>query len=115
MGKSIMHFEVMGKDPAKLQKFYSAAFGWKVEPGKPPTYGRVEAGNGVTGGIGQNDVPNTPNVTFYIGVQDLDASLRKIEEGGGRTVLAPTDVHGEAKIALFADPDGNVIGLVESD
>lgn len=69
----------------------------------------------MTGGIGQNDVPNTPNVTFYVGVRDLDASLRKIEQGGGRTVLAPTDVHGEAKIALFADPEGNVVGLVESD
>ena len=46
MGKSVVHFEVLGQDAAKLQKFYGEAFGWKIEPGKPPTYGRVDAGNG---------------------------------------------------------------------
>lgn len=37
MAKSVVHFEVLGKDPAKLQQFYGAAFDWQISPGKPPS------------------------------------------------------------------------------
>jgi hypothetical protein len=33
-------------------------------------------------------------------------------EIGGKTVLPPTDVPEGPSLALFSDPEGNVIGLV---
>jgi predicted enzyme related to lactoylglutathione lyase len=48
---------------------------------------------------------------FYIAVDDLDAALRRIGELGGRTVVPPQQVPDGPAFALFADPEGHVIGL----
>jgi predicted enzyme related to lactoylglutathione lyase len=53
-------------------------------------------------------------VTFYVEVDDLASALEQIESAGGRTVQPPMDVPGGPTIALFADPEGHVVGLVKS-
>ena len=53
-------------------------------------------------------------VTIYVEVPDLDAALAKVQANGGSTVLPPSDVPGGPKLAQFADPDGNVIGLTRA-
>jgi predicted enzyme related to lactoylglutathione lyase len=40
--------------------------------------------------------------------------LSKIERAGGRTIMPPTGVLNMATIAMFADPDGILIGLVKA-
>lgn len=50
----------------------------------------------------------------YIGSDDLQETLSKIEAAGGRTLMPPTEVPGEGWFALFADPDGNTLGLWKS-
>ena len=45
---------------------------------------------------------------------DLDATLAKVQELGGSTVMPPADVPGGPRLAQFADLDGNVIGLTQS-
>ena len=52
------------------------------------------------------DRPSHP-VTVYIQSADFDASLAAVEAAGGRTLASHAPV-----FALFADPDGNTIGLV---
>src|SRR5207237_10472494 len=42
------------------------------------------------------------------------ATLRKVERLGGRTIMRPMDM-GMVTYALFADPEGNRVGLVKSD
>jgi predicted enzyme related to lactoylglutathione lyase len=113
MSNPVNHFEIVGKDGAKLQKFYGDLFGWKIDASNPMNYGMVQAeeggiGGGVTGG-------ERPAVTFYVTVADLAASLKKAESLGGKTVMAPMDVPGGPKIAVFSDPEGNVIGLAKAD
>ena len=39
MPNPVVHFEVIGKDGAKLQRFYADAFGWKIDAGNPMNYG----------------------------------------------------------------------------
>jgi len=51
-------------------------------------------------------------VTFYIQVPDINQHLGTIEQAGGRTVLPHTETD-MVTFALFADPEGNVVGLVE--
>ena len=51
-------------------------------------------------------------VTFYVEVSDLKAHLEKIEGLGGKTTMPPMYIPGGPKIAMFADPEGNVIGLL---
>jgi predicted enzyme related to lactoylglutathione lyase len=53
-------------------------------------------------------------VTFYIEVDDPAAALEKVSQLGGRTIQEPMDVPGGPTIALFADPEGHLVGLVKA-
>ena len=119
MGNPVNHFEIIGRDGAKLQKFYGDLFGWKIDANNPMNYGMVEAAEGgIAGGIAAGDPQSPeaagPRVTFYVQVADPAATLKKAESMGGKTVMQPMDVPGGPTIAQFADPDGNVIGLTKA-
>jgi hypothetical protein len=55
-----------------------------------------------------------PRVSVYIEVDDPDAYLKKIEKAGGKTLMPTTQVTPTTTIALFSDPDGNVVGLLKA-
>ena len=115
MTHPVTHFEVHGKDGKKLQEFYGSAFGWKVDANNPMNYGVVEAagGKGIGGGV-TTSMDGGKMVTFYVEVPDLKAHLEKIEGLGGKTTMPPMDIPGGPEIAMFADPEGNVIGLLKA-
>ena len=52
------------------------------------------------------------HVTFYVGTDDPQATLDKAEQLGGKTILPVTELP-EVTIALFADPEGHVVGLAK--
>jgi predicted enzyme related to lactoylglutathione lyase len=51
-------------------------------------------------------------VTFFVGVDDIDAAVASAERLGGSVVQATTRVPGVA-FALIADPAGQVVGLAQ--
>jgi uncharacterized protein len=112
----VVHFEILGRDPSALRTFYGEAFGWSPNaPGEDPLeYSMVhlqQGSGGIDGGIGK--APQGPgHVTFYIGVPDLDAALETVQRLGGRTVQPPVSLPSGGAFALFADPEGHVVGLV---
>jgi len=114
MGNPVTHFEIHGRDGKKTQGFYASLFGWSIDADNPMRYGMVSApdGEGIGGGIAE--AMGDPMVTVYVEVEDLDATLKAAESMGGKTVLPPSDVPGGPKLAQFADPDGNVIGLTQA-
>ena len=112
MGGHVVHFEVTGKDGEKLQKFYAEAFGWKIDTNNPGGYGMVRQENSLTGGIGAAQQGSPGGVTFYVHTEDAKATLAKIEKLGGRVLMPLTQVAPETTIALFADPEGHVVGLM---
>ena len=113
MASKVTHFEVHGKDGKRLQEFYASLFGWKVDANNPMQYGMVSAEKGgIGGGISQS---GKPMVTFYVEVADPAAALKRVEKLGGKTVMPPMDVPGGPRIAQFADPEGNVIGLIKAE
>jgi predicted enzyme related to lactoylglutathione lyase len=116
MGNPVVHFEIVGKDPQALQRFYSDAFGWRMQGGLP-TYAMAYTGGegGIDGGVGAApDGGGASRVTVYVQVEDLDAALRKIERLGGSQLVGPSDVPGGPVFALFADPAGNLVGLLKA-
>ena len=78
-------------------------------------YGLVDTGAGegaIGGGIGPSAGPGEPGVRIYMRVDDLDAYLDRAEELGGKRLVPPTDLPGDfGRFAIFADPDGNQVGL----
>ena len=114
MPNPVVHFEICGKDGKKLQDFYSRAFGWHVDTNNPMNYGLIEAqdGRGIGGGVGPGEASQS-GVTFYIEVDDPQAYLDKVTALGGRVVMPVTDL-GMVVMCQFADPEGNIVGIVKA-
>lgn len=113
MAAPVVHFEIHGKKGPDLAKFYEELFDWKVEGAQVPNgyYGLVSGSEGgIGGGIAENEEGS--KVTVYIQVPDLDAKLKEIEAAGGKVLHPPEEIPG-VTFALFADPEGNAIGLVK--
>jgi len=49
----------------------------------------------------------------YVDTADIDASLAKVEQLGGKVMLPRSEIPGMGWFALFSDPSGNQIGLFE--
>jgi predicted enzyme related to lactoylglutathione lyase len=99
--------------------FYSRAFDWEIGPTIPGAgveYAMVtpRAEGTINGGIGNTPPDYAGHVTFYVGVPSLENALAKIESLGGKTIVPPEQVPNGPRIALFDDPEGHAVGLVET-
>jgi predicted enzyme related to lactoylglutathione lyase len=113
MGSKVVHFEMSGPDGKALESFYSQLFGWTTAE-IPGGYAVIDTrgGTGINGGIGTSPT-GSPHGTFYVAVDDLDATLEKAESLGAKTITPVTDM-GVVTFALFADPDGLTVGLLKN-
>ena len=112
MANNVVHFEINGPDTSALQQFYRDAFGRTVNAANPMKYGLVEhdeSSPGIGGGIDEGS-----GVTIYIDVADPAAALARVQELGA-TVVEEVSTNPMVTMAKFADPAGNVIGLVKSE
>jgi uncharacterized protein len=53
-------------------------------------------------------------VTFYVEVPDVEAALAKAESLGGSRMMGPEEPMEGTVIGLFTDPEGRVVGVVQS-
>jgi len=112
----VTHFEINAQDAPATQKFYKDLFGWGIDTNNPDNYGVIDTknkGTGINGGIGASQQGRSW-VTFYVECDDPAATLAKAERLGGRRVMEPMQSMN-VTYALFADPEGNVIGLAKMD
>jgi predicted enzyme related to lactoylglutathione lyase len=109
-----MHFEIGCKAKDATTQFYREAFGWKTEAYGDAAMVNTGSETGIQGHI--NSLGHEPHqyVTFYIQVDDIEASLTKIEGLGGKIVVPATEVPNMGHFAWFSDPEGNVLGLWQS-
>jgi predicted enzyme related to lactoylglutathione lyase len=122
MGQPVVHFEVIGKDGEKLQRYYSDLFDWKIEADNPMNYGIVSReenlnadGVGIGGGIGPAPEGYEGHLMFYVEVPDVEAALAKAESLGGKRVMGPDTVPGmELVLGHFSDPEGHLVGVIQS-
>jgi len=118
MGNPVVHFEIMTKNAAVLREFYADAFGWESHGAAGGAgvadYALVHNESGIDGGIGETPEGYDGHVTFYIGVPDIAAALHTIEQLGGTRMMGPDQVPGGPAIALFRDPHGHIVGLVQT-
>lgn len=116
MSNPIVHWELMGPDGGGLTAFYNGIFDWEAAatPGFD-NYHMVDQDHaGIGGAVGQGPEQMPQYLTFYVQVDSIDDHLAQIEAAGGNTVMPRTVVPGTVTFALFADPAGNTVGLVEA-
>ncbi|MBT8212298.1 MAG: VOC family protein [Acidimicrobiia bacterium] len=117
MGNKIVHWELMGPDGGAMAGFYKDMFGWESEPVPGfDGYHMVDGDHaGLGGAVGKGSEEMPAYLTMYIEVASINEHLAKIEAAGGGTVVPRTVVPDMVVFAMFADPAGNLVGLVEQD
>jgi len=124
MPNPVVHFEVIGKDPVKLRRFFGSLFGWRFDTGSPVAkevsqsgnYGFIDKsttpdGTGIPGGIGGGN-GYAAHALFYVGVPDVEAALKEAEQLGGKRVMGPAkNPEKQLVVGHFTDPEGNLIGV----
>ena len=125
MGNPVVNFEIAGYEGKTLAEFYRAVFDWKVNEYEEGYYGietETETDKAIEGHIyppneEMNLVDNVPfgnNVTIYVKVDDIQATMNKLEGLGGKMLMPPAVVSDKGQqIGMFIDPSGNRIGLYQ--
>jgi uncharacterized protein len=114
MAHAVVHFEIGGPDTEQLAGFYADLLGWNMHPVPGVEYATVDTcgGAGINGGL-HPVADGTPQVTFYVQTDDLQAVLDKVNLLGGKTETAISELAGLVTYARFSDLDGLVVGLVQ--
>lgn len=119
----VVHFEMPAEDKQRMSDFYSKTFGWQTKAMGPEmgSYivvttsesdpndlaGRPKAPGTINGGFFQksNETSNAPQIV--IAVDDMQESMRNVNEGGGKVLGEPTDIPGVGLYVAFTDTEGN--------
>lgn len=112
MPNPIVYFEITGKDKDTLEDFYRAVFDWQLTPAGD-NYSHVAAGQGLNGGIGRT-MDGEGHVTFYVEVANIEETLTVVEGRGGQRLMGPEQMPKGPLMAIFTDPEGRAIGLIQA-
>ncbi len=114
MPNPLCHFELMTNDPQKCKDFYGKIFDWQFDDQSMPGYTLINAGAEPTGGIFPKP-PEAPVVcaNLYFSVDDIEALVAKVTELGGSIIVPKTPIPGVGYFAMFADPEGIVVGVMQ--
>lgn len=118
------YFDFTVRDLGQARTFFERVFGWRFEKFPMPyEYYRIQAGPegepGIDGGIGAlKDTPTAggrPMTQVTVSVPDLDQSIAKVLESGGRVVEAKMQIPGIGWYATCAEPGGLLFGMIQVD
>jgi uncharacterized protein len=125
MSGEVGHFEIPADNTERARKFYSATFGWKMNPMAEMDYTMVSTGpvdeqgtpkvpGHIGGGIGKREGPLAhPVVTIM--VDEITDAEKKIEKNGGKIIQKKRAI-GDGSMGwtgYFKDSEGNVVGLYQ--
>lgn len=116
MASPVVHWEIGANNLSKLTAFYSELFDWDITPAGLEYALVAGAHGGIGGGIMQVREHMPSYVTFYVQVPDLEPALEHALELGAAAVVEPTAIPGgSGRFAMFTDPDGHLVGLLETE
>jgi len=99
-------------DPSRQADFYRQMFNWDIGDGAimqiPAGLGGPEPGP--AGHIRQGE---QGGVSLYVQVLDLQESVNRVKELGGRVTAEPFDIPDGPTLAFVEDPEGNPLALVQ--
>jgi predicted enzyme related to lactoylglutathione lyase len=111
MSAPFIHVEFKSANFTRTSAFYARVFNWKTEQNGSGSYMKLEGADAPSAGWVRADLVQSPGPVAFLTVDDLAATLAEIESAGGRVLVRSLPFAGGGEIALFADPDDNVLGL----
>ncbi|HSX49177.1 MAG TPA: VOC family protein [Candidatus Saccharimonadales bacterium] len=125
MGNRVVHFEIEAKDVARAKKFYTDAFGWKMEQmdAKYGDYVVVTTGDpkeagGINGGIYTTPGKKKEVNAFrcVVAVDDIEKAAEDVEKAGGKILTKNKKADNIPGVGLFLsceDPEKNRFTLLQ--
>jgi uncharacterized protein len=107
----IVHIEFKSANFSRTADFYARVLDWQTEQNGAGSYMKLNGASGVSGGWVRADLIQAPGPVAYLAVDDLEKTLGEVEAAGGRVLVRSQPFAGGGEVALFADPDGNVLAL----
>ena len=111
-------FEIPVNDLARATSFYESSFGINLTsnemgPLKMAWFPMIQEGVGATGSLvkAEGYSPSHSGTIVYIHVDDIDKTLIKINENGGKTLVPKTEIGQYGYIAHFEDTEGKRVAL----
>jgi predicted enzyme related to lactoylglutathione lyase len=107
----IVHIEFKSANFTRTSEFYARLFDWRTEQNASANYMKLSGDGAPSGGWVRADLVQAPGPIAYLAVDDLAGKLEEVEKAGGRILVHRLPFAGGGEIGLFADPDGNIMGL----
>jgi predicted enzyme related to lactoylglutathione lyase len=107
--------DVLVTDPAAAKTFYSSLFGWDIPDGPPEAGGYAMCmmnGRAVAAISPKQEGNPFPNCwSTYLASDDVEATVAKATEAGGKFMMEPMDVMTAGRMAFGMDPTGAPYGI----
>jgi len=124
----VVHFEMPYDDRERIARFYQSAFGWKLqmlgeEMGNYVLASTAERdlmpeGKAFRGAINGGFFPRSAEMpgqhpSVVIGVQDIQASMKKVNQAGGEVLGTPMQIPGVGQYVAFYDTERNRLSMLQ--
>ena len=123
----VVHFEMPSKDKKRTAEFYAKVFGWAMNQLGAEMGDYLLAGTTETDENNMVKTPGNINGGFFdykdedgfrqphlvIAVDNLEESMKKVKEGGGKLIGEPMDIPGIGKYISFKDTEDNNVGMLQ--
>lgn len=113
MGRPVMQWQILAKNPDGAAARYAALFGWSVDADNPLGYRRFDSGSdrGIPGGVWPSPPEGDSRVQLFVEVDDLAATIERATELGFFVVVPPQILPEGDELAIIADEEGISFGL----
>lgn len=116
-GRIIWH-DLLTDTPEQTRHFYGELFGWQFEPLEGINYTLIRHHGELIGGmLDQNLLPAREDVSQWVtlmSVTDVQSATDELAAAGGTVFTPPTSLGARGDIAVVADPQGAVLGLLQT-
>ena len=122
----VVHFEMPYDNRERMAKFYRSAFGWRTQMLAEDMDNYVLATttetdeNGPTrpGAINGGFFPKKPDwpaqyPSIVIAVDDIEESVEKVKDAGGKVLGAPMEIPGVGQYVAFIDTEDNRVSMLQ--
>lgn len=109
---SIVWHELLTTDLQRAGDFYSQLFGWQIESVGQGYALATLNGHPIAGLAEKRDAGENALWLSFLSVTDVDATAAKISAAGGKIHLPATNLPERGRVAVVADTQGVVFGLM---
>jgi hypothetical protein len=113
MGQPVTHWQIISKNPERLEEFYTKLFGWEIQTNNALGYRMIDTGSerGINGGIWPAPPEAHGFVQLVIEVDDVAHHVRQASSLGARVIVPHQKLPDGGEVAILQDPEGIPFGV----